>query len=106
MDTLVLASFVMHKAISYICPLNILSALWLLILFSKFNIRSKAINWITASSFSVYPIHTAPLVRPYNFELFKWFGTFPPLLYFGLVMLVIPALFMCCVCADKLRIAI
>lgn len=43
---------------AYTNPLVIFISLYTLILFSKFNIQNKTINWIAASSFAVFLLHT------------------------------------------------
>lgn len=43
---------------AYTNPLVIFVSLYALILFSKFNFQSNVINWIAASSFSVFLLHT------------------------------------------------
>lgn len=43
---------------SYICPLVIILALYMVIAFSKLKIQSKFVNWVAASCFAVYLFHT------------------------------------------------
>ena len=43
---------------SYICPLVIILSLFMVIMFSKFKVQSKFINWVAASCFAVYLFHT------------------------------------------------
>lgn len=45
---------------SYISPLVIISAFYLLLYFSKLNIKSRIINWIATSCFAVFLLHTNP----------------------------------------------
>lgn len=54
------------RLFSYVSPLVILSALYLLLAFSKLKFSSRIINWVAASSFAVFLLHTNPnLCRPY-----------------------------------------
>lgn len=46
--------------ISYVSPYCIAFSMFMILLFSKFQIQSKVINWVAASSFSVFLIHTNP----------------------------------------------
>lgn len=43
---------------SYICPFVIVLSLYMVIMFSKFHLQSKIINWFAASCFAVYLFHT------------------------------------------------
>lgn len=42
----------------FICPLVIILSLYMVIMFSKFKVQSKIINWVSASCFAVYLFHT------------------------------------------------
>lgn len=44
-------------AYPYCAPLLIMNAVLLFVIFSKFNFRSKAVNWLSLSVFSVYVLH-------------------------------------------------
>lgn len=46
---------------SYVSPLVIFGALYLLLAFSQLRFRSRWINFVGASSFSVYLLHTTPV---------------------------------------------
>ena len=43
---------------SDICPLVIILSVFMVIMFSKFKVQSKFINWVAASCFAVYLFHT------------------------------------------------
>lgn len=53
--------------ISYISPLTILLSLLILISFSKINMNNQFINWLGASSFAVYLLHSNPNIN-YRFK--------------------------------------
>ncbi len=51
---------------SYVNPAVILSALYLLLFFSKLKFHNKVVNWLSASSFAIFLLHTNPnLCEPY-----------------------------------------
>lgn len=93
--------------INYISPYSIALALATIVLFSKVNIYSRFINWIAASSFAVFLIHTNPntlwyfrdfFISLYNQLTFYIFWPFT----FGVLIL----LFAVAVLIDQLRIFI
>lgn len=54
-----------NNLLAYCNPLVIIGALFLLLFFSKLNIKpNKAINWLGASSFAVYLLHSQVNIRP------------------------------------------
>ena len=53
---------------NYINPVVLLSSVSILLYFSKLNFQSKAINWVAASSFAVFLIHSNPNI---NEKIFK-----------------------------------
>lgn len=58
--------FGQHLVFRYDSPLVITASLSLLLYFSKLKMKSKNINWIAASSFAVFLLHTNPnLCKPY-----------------------------------------
>lgn len=54
------AQFVSNRFINYIAPTTILIAIFTLLMFSKMKIKSKFINWVAASCFAVFLLHTSP----------------------------------------------
>ena len=83
----------------------ITASLALLLAFSRFQIKSKAINWIACSVFSVYLVHQHPMVSPY----FKSFmeGAYAKMnvfSYFAFALGVALVILAVCVIVDKLRI--
>ena len=54
-----------EKVLDYTTPVSILSAVVLLLIFSRISIQSKVVNWIAGSSFAVYLLHTNVLLFDY-----------------------------------------
>lgn len=90
---------------SYLSPLVILSSVCLFLFVKNFNFKSKIVNWIAASVFSVYLIHCNPYIFSYylNFcnSLFKQYNTTQYLIY---IMLFILSVFIVAIIIDKIRI--
>lgn len=93
--------------INYLSPYCISYALAMILYFSKLNIQNKCINWIAASSFAVFLLHTNPNIvwhyKDFFLSLYNrldgmpyWFITFGILLLVFIVALLI----------DQLRIII
>ena len=67
---------IVDKMFSYVNPIVIIMSLYLLLYFSKIHIKSKIINWLGASSFAVFLLHTNPnLCKPYFCEHIKNIST-------------------------------
>lgn len=49
----------------YDSPLAIIASLYFLLFFSKLEFQSRFVNWMAASAFAIYLIHTNSLVYPY-----------------------------------------
>lgn len=76
--------------LSYISPTVIASALFLLLFFSKLRLQSKAVNFVAASSFAVFLLHTNPNIC---LQYFKPFAQSLYADYSGLTFLALTALF-------------
>ncbi|GAB6975896.1 acyltransferase family protein [Prevotella falsenii] len=96
------------RLFTYTNPLVLLESLLLLIIFSRISIKSKIINWVGISCFSVYLLHANELLlRPYYGKIInnlsvtestEWFLVF--------TMLFILSIFLISILLDKVRIAI
>ena len=53
-------SVISEKMFSYVNPMVIISALSLLLFFNGLKIKSKLVNWLAASSFAIFLLHTNP----------------------------------------------
>lgn len=93
---------------SYVSPLVILSALYLLLLFSKLHIQSKVINWIAISSFAVFLLHTNPnLCKPYFIPVIKQiYAHFSGPMCLFVIFLFLLSVFISAIFIDKFRVAI
>lgn len=93
--------------ISYISPYCIAFSMFMIMLFSKFEIQSKVINWIAASSFAVFLIHTNPNTlwhfKDFLVNLYEKTDCLEYWLYtFGFLILV----FITAVVIDQIRIVV
>ena len=95
------------KWIVYVSPYCIVFTIFAIVLFSKIELQSRLINWIAASSFAVYLIHT----NPNTFYYFKDFfvrlhdgsdGFLFWLYTFGVLILI----FIVAVMIDQIRIVL
>ena len=61
----------------YSSPLVIISSVFLFLSFTKFSFHCRFVNWIAASSFAVYLVHTPPfIIHPYYIDLVScWYKT-------------------------------
>ncbi|MBR3976891.1 MAG: acyltransferase family protein [Bacteroidaceae bacterium] len=90
---------------AYTNPLNIISALSLLIFFTRINIKSKIINWLASSCFAVYLLHMHFCLRDHYTELAKEiFSKYSGIEYLAIIIAFITAVFAASVLIDKIRI--
>lgn len=91
---------------SYLSPLVILSALSLLLAFSKLSFQSKAVNWLAASCFAIYLIHTNPLLVGQFISLCKkiWRNADSIPAALALTLLYLLAVGFACILIDKVRL--
>ena len=88
-------------------PLAVIAALYFMLFFSKLSFQNKTINWLAASSFSIYLLHTNVLIYPYYIQIGdyikKAFG-YPTSIGVLFVYLLIVGTF--CILIDKVRIGV
>lgn len=66
-------SVISGKMFSYVNPMVIISALSLLLFFNGLKIKNKLVNWLAASSFAIFLLHTNPnLCEPYFKKCVLW----------------------------------
>ena len=97
--------------IKYISPCMVVSAIALVLLFSKIKIKKKSvkntIKLFAASSFSVYLVHDHPLVRKYLIDGSMQFVTHLPTIgMVGVVLGISVAIYLVCSGIDFVRIGI
>ena len=94
------------RLFQYTSPFVILASIHFLLIFTKFTITSKTINWIAASCFAIYLTHSNSfLAGPcYDHVIRNWFNnesTLSFLLYTGSLMFCV---FWISILSDKIRI--
>lgn len=92
-------------ALSYHNPLIILSACFFLLLFTKFTLKSKFINWVAQSSLAIYIIHS--LFWPIIYEkvsLQAKILSLPQLLFWCIGAII--TIYIVSILIDKIRIII
>lgn len=97
--------YFINRMYSYINPFVILSALYLLLLFSKLKIQNKLINFIAASSFAVFLLHTNPNIYEPYFQryikvLFNQKSGFEYTLWITCLLI---GTFICAILIDQIR---
>ena len=91
---------------AYINPLIIIGALYFLLFFSKLNIKQNSIiNWLAASSFSVYLLHSQIDTRPFFNEHIQYlYEMHNGILVVGLIALYLIIVYIISVLIDQIRI--
>ena len=91
--------------ISYVSPYCIAFSIFMILLFSKFQIQSKLINWVAASSFAVFLIHTNPNTLWHFKDLFVGLYKKTNCIEFWLYTFgILIAIFITAVVIDQVRI--
>jgi surface polysaccharide O-acyltransferase-like enzyme len=95
--------------VSYTSPTIVLSAVFLVSMFSKLKMRTKSIkiiSFLSPMAFGVYLIHCHPYVFNYMADKFVWVASLP--LYYALfvVLLIALAIFIFCIIIDYIRLLI
>jgi surface polysaccharide O-acyltransferase-like enzyme len=95
-----------YSLFSYLSPLVIVQAVFFLLFFSKLSFKSKAVNWIAASAFAIYLVHSNSFVsKPYYDNLIAgWFSAFDTLPFLAYTACWIILVFCISILADKVRI--
>lgn len=95
-----------HRLGQYSSPIIIFTGLCLLLGFKRIKIQSRFVNWVAASSFAVYLLHTNPLILvPYYIKFANSiFANHSGVAYLGLVFLYMIAWFAVSVLIDQIRI--
>ena len=93
--------------IYYSSPFVISAAVFFFLFFSKLSFKSKAVNWMACSTFSVYLIHLHPIVFPYFLKATQYLsGVLSTFSYTCTILILAITLLLTCVVFDKLRIII
>ena len=103
----IVASPLAYKFMSYVSPINILSAVLLFLAFSRFKVQSAAINWIGSSTLAVYLIHcNARLIGRYTGFVRELSEQHPTGLFIVSVVGFILLVFAGSILIDKLRLLV
>lgn len=90
---------------SYLNPLVILSAVSLVLAFSKLKIKSKAINWVASSSLAVYLVHGHPSIFPMYKEMgATLYQNNNGISYWWKILLFLCIVFLFSILLDKIRL--
>lgn len=94
------------KLFLYTSPFVILASIHFLLIFTKFTITSKTINWIAASCFAIYLTHSNSfLAGPcYDHVIHKWFNTETTLNFIFYTSILMFCVFWISILSDKIRI--
>lgn len=91
--------------LAYTNPLSIIQATCLLMIFSRMNITSRAVNFFAASSFAVYLVHTHHGIFPiYNKMATNLFASYSSWQYLIAIIIGIAGWYAIGVAIDQLRI--
>ncbi|MBQ7690624.1 MAG: acyltransferase family protein [Muribaculaceae bacterium] len=89
----------------YNCPLVILSAVHLMLFFSKLSFKSRLVNWLAISAFAIYLTHSGTFLWTYYDDAIRlWFAgesRFTFILYAAAMM---AAVFVVSILLDKMRL--
>lgn len=104
--------YIQHRPISfngilfnYTNPLNIVGPLFLLLFFVQLQIRSKIINWIAVSCFSVYLLHCHFNLGDYYIQQAKYiYDNYSGLEYYIVILSYMAFIFIIAIIIDKIRI--
>lgn len=93
---------------TYDNPLVILSSVLLLLAFHKLRFQNKAVNWIAASSFAVFLLHTNPnLCVPYFIPLMNnLYADYSGVMVLLTMLFFLALIFMIAVLFDQVRIIV
>lgn len=90
---------------NYTNPLNIVGPLFLLLFFVQLQIRSKIINWIAVSCFSVYLLHCHFNLGDYYIQQAKYiYDNYSGLEYYIVILSYMAFIFIIAIIIDKIRI--
>lgn len=93
------------NSILYNSPFVILASVFLFIAFVNMNFKSKIVNWLAASSFAIYIIHSHPLIFPYYKMLITAIYSSVSVFAYVLLAVIIAAIIgIICVVLDQVRI--
>ena len=98
-------SIPMLDLFSYINHIVILSSISILLVFSQVSLKSKMVNWVAASCFAVFLVHTnVNLCVPYYKSFINHlYNGYEGIMCVGLMLLFILAVFVFSILLDQIR---
>lgn len=88
----------------YICPLVILQAMHLLLLFSKLSLHSRVVNWLASSALAAYLTQSSSFIGVfYDKIILNWFNNEPRVQFIIYTGLFVLAVFLGSILIDKVR---
>ena len=101
----IMASPLTYKFLRYVSPINIFASILLFLSFSRLQLQSKVINWISSSTLAVYLIHCNPrLIGRYTGFIKGLNEQHPTGTFILLALGFILAVFVGSIVIDKLRL--
>lgn len=94
------------KMYSYANPLVIIESLALFLLFTRFEFKSKVVNFIAASTFAVFLLHTNPNIgKPYFVPLInRVYQMYDGIACLSVLFAILVAIFILAIAIDQIRI--
>lgn len=93
---------------SYANPFVIIESLALFLLFTRFEFKSKAVNFIAASTFAVFLLHSNPNIAKQHFAplIYNVYQTYNGIACLIIIFAILIAIFFLAVAIDQIRILI
>lgn len=93
-----------YNLLTYISPSTILTSTLMILIASKIHLRSKAVNWIAASSFAVYMVYVNPhILTPYRMLFHNLHLRYQNLEYWIIVVLLTGLMYFLVLIIDQVR---
>ena len=94
------------KMYSYISPLVIMESLALFLLFTKFEFKSKIVNFVAASTFAVFLLHSNPNIgKPYFAPLINYaYRSYDGIICISVIFALLTLIFILAITIDQIRI--
>lgn len=89
---------------AYSNPITILSSIALLVAFTKLKLRSRFINWIGVSVFSIYLLHDHFMLRGSYHDIFRYLSQYEYHYFISLSVFTLLLIALFAVLVDKVRI--
>lgn len=95
------------NSVYYNSPFVILASVFLFLVFVRMNFQSNVVNWLAASSFAIYVIHSHPLIFPIYADVIQTiYQSVSVFGYIGLTIVLAIIIGVICVIIDQMRIIV